>query len=211
MSLEFNVGELVTRVRRALAVRGRMPFDLDERAAVQLNVMDLDKAPWRSDGAAWATLATQAASPANNSRVFIGPITGALGPPVGARCVIQQLQITNSNGAAITVQWGVPGTGINPGGNLAISLEKSVQSGGLTTVGVVGVSQAASATAVQQVTNAIALGNLIIPPTSSVVIGVELTLFGQGPALCVETAQLNVNLTVVAVGVLWNGEGFQNT
>jgi len=51
MPLEFNVGEVVDRVRRALGVRGRMPLDMDERLAINVQAVDVDASPFRTTGA----------------------------------------------------------------------------------------------------------------------------------------------------------------
>lgn len=53
MPLEFNVGELARRLRFALGVRGRIPLDVDERTSASVELIKLDQAPWRSQGARW--------------------------------------------------------------------------------------------------------------------------------------------------------------
>lgn len=47
--LEFNVGELATRLRKALGVRGRMPLGLDEHVVPVTIAADLSGAPWRTN------------------------------------------------------------------------------------------------------------------------------------------------------------------
>lgn len=47
--LEFNVGELVTRLRRALGVRGRMPLGLDEHVIPVTLTADVSVPPWRTN------------------------------------------------------------------------------------------------------------------------------------------------------------------
>lgn len=47
--LEFNVGELVTRLRKALGVRGRMPLGLDEHVIPVTLTADVSGPPWRSN------------------------------------------------------------------------------------------------------------------------------------------------------------------
>lgn len=72
MSLEFNVGEVAQRVRRALAVRGRMPLDLDERCGIQVQGLDADRAPYRGlDGAACYGVFT---APVGGATQYVGVI-----------------------------------------------------------------------------------------------------------------------------------------
>lgn len=71
MSLEFNIGELSARIRRALGSRGRIPLDLDERCTINVQSIDLDRAPWRNDGARWAAWITIGAVPAMFSNIAI--------------------------------------------------------------------------------------------------------------------------------------------
>lgn len=47
--LEFNVGELVTRLRRSLGVRGRMPLGLDEHVVPVTLAADVNCPPWRTN------------------------------------------------------------------------------------------------------------------------------------------------------------------
>lgn len=61
--LEFNVGELATRLRTALGVRGRIPLGLDEHVIPTSIVADVTVAPWRtnpvfSQGAVYCEVAT---------------------------------------------------------------------------------------------------------------------------------------------------------
>lgn len=71
MSLEFNIGELSARIRRALGSRGRIPLDLDERCTINVQSIDLDRAPWRNDGARWAAWITIGAVPGLFSNLVI--------------------------------------------------------------------------------------------------------------------------------------------
>lgn len=45
--LEFNVGEVVTRLRAAFGVRGRMPLGLDEHLVATVATGDVTVPPWR--------------------------------------------------------------------------------------------------------------------------------------------------------------------
>jgi len=45
--LEFNVGELATRLRSGLGVRGRIPLGLDEHVVPTVSVADVSGAPFR--------------------------------------------------------------------------------------------------------------------------------------------------------------------
>ena len=47
--LEFNVGELATRLRTALGVRGRMPLGLDEHVIPVTLTADVTGPPWRKN------------------------------------------------------------------------------------------------------------------------------------------------------------------
>lgn len=47
--LEFNVGELTSRLRRALGVRGRMPLGLDEHVIPVALTADVSVPPWRTN------------------------------------------------------------------------------------------------------------------------------------------------------------------
>lgn len=47
--LEFNIGELATRLRKALGVRGRMPLGLDEHVIPVTLSADVTIPPWRSN------------------------------------------------------------------------------------------------------------------------------------------------------------------
>ena len=71
MSLEFNVGELANRVRKALGSRGRIPLDLDERVSLEVVLADLDQAPWRADGARWGQWITLGAVAGNFTDISI--------------------------------------------------------------------------------------------------------------------------------------------
>jgi hypothetical protein len=57
--LEFNVGELATRLRSALTVRGRMPLGLDEVVIPTALTADVSGPPWRRNPvrgvAAWSS------------------------------------------------------------------------------------------------------------------------------------------------------------
>lgn len=47
--LDFNVGELAARLRRALGVRGRMPLGLDEHVVPVTLTADVSIPPWRTN------------------------------------------------------------------------------------------------------------------------------------------------------------------
>lgn len=47
--LEFNIGELATRLRSALGVRGRMPLGLDEHTIATILTADVSGPPWRKN------------------------------------------------------------------------------------------------------------------------------------------------------------------
>lgn len=49
MALEFNVGELATRLRASLGVRGRMPLALDEYVIPVALAANVTTPPWRSN------------------------------------------------------------------------------------------------------------------------------------------------------------------
>lgn len=72
MSLEFNIGEYANRARKALGVRGRIPLDVDERLSFQVALADLDRAPWRQDGARFGVWLQAGAVAANFSNFAIG-------------------------------------------------------------------------------------------------------------------------------------------
>lgn len=53
MPVGFGQGESVTRLSRALDVRGRLPLELDTVAVPVFLVEDLGRVPWRRSGRGW--------------------------------------------------------------------------------------------------------------------------------------------------------------
>lgn len=78
--LEFNVGELTTRLRAALTVRGRMPLNLDEHVIPTVATADVTGPPWRRSPRGFY-VASEASTSANGSAacVAVGPTPGS--PP----------------------------------------------------------------------------------------------------------------------------------
>lgn len=131
--LEFNVGELTTRLRRALGVRGRMPLGLDEHTIAAVITADVTTPPWRSNpvfcqGASSHVVATGGNratlalgwqdSPLNLSSVFV--MTGY---------ALQPVNTVIASGAAVAVNeaygyWS-PGAGLLTGGRTLITTERT--------------------------------------------------------------------------------------
>lgn len=64
--LEFNIGELTTRLRKALGVRGRMPLGLDEHVIPVTLTADVTGPPWRTNPS-FAQGASRLGLPATNA------------------------------------------------------------------------------------------------------------------------------------------------
>lgn len=64
--LDFNVGELVTRLRGALGVRGRMPLGLDEHVVPVVLGGNVSIPPWRRDGIRYSCAARASTATVGN-------------------------------------------------------------------------------------------------------------------------------------------------
>lgn len=102
MPLDFGVGEIASRVRRALTVVGRMPLDLDERLGVQVQAYDVERSPWRSDGARFYGSGTISPIAAQFPYVGLGNVAAG----AGAMHVIDGAWVTNINAAILDVAMG---------------------------------------------------------------------------------------------------------
>lgn len=71
MPLQFNVGEITERLRRALGTRGKTSYGLDETVVPVSLVMDASRAPYRRDERRWFMRPLSPAVAAQNSRVFL--------------------------------------------------------------------------------------------------------------------------------------------
>lgn len=106
MSLEFNVGEVAQRVRRALAVRGRMPLDLDERCSIQVQGLDADRAPYRGlDGASCYGLFQ---APVGGATQYVGIIVD---PGLASTLVVRSLRIRHGGVAVLDIYAAVIASG----------------------------------------------------------------------------------------------------
>lgn len=94
--LEFNVGEVVTRLRIALGVRGRMPLGLDEVVIPTIRVEDLGRPPFRVQPVefhGYVAVTTAAATAGRQARVAC-----ALNAPIaGTVAVIRRYRVQVSS------------------------------------------------------------------------------------------------------------------
>lgn len=103
--LEFNVGELATRLRSALGVRGRIPLGLDEHVVPTVLSADLSVPPWRrnpvfSSGGAFYSRATVGHYAAIAIRFRPGPLSASSRFIVtGILC--QPLNFVTASGVAV--------------------------------------------------------------------------------------------------------------
>lgn len=79
-----------------------MPLDLDERLGIQVQAYDVERSPWRSDGARWYVSGGLSASAGNFSRLSVGSAAAN----AGAVHVIDGVWLTNTGAALIDVNLG---------------------------------------------------------------------------------------------------------
>lgn len=111
--LEFNVGELATRLRAALGVRGRMPLGLDEHIIPTAAVADVTGPPWRRNPvAAQAAMQFTSAGIGNAASIHLGfpTVPNILDSLFSTTSVfvltgysLQPLNTVLASGAAVTV------------------------------------------------------------------------------------------------------------
>lgn len=201
MPLEFNVGELSARVRRALGVRGRMPLDIDERAAINIGAMDVDRAPFRADGARFYVSIVQAAVAGQNAHVAIASNNSTQ----QFTHVIDGAWISNPNAGLIEVDLGWPTALISGFGRSA----RYPELGDITNLtqpsyqlGPAGTWTLSSAVPLVGTPDV----QVLVPPNTTVYVPLEVTLkvppagLNQYCAMC-----FNVNNSIA---VSWTGRSF---
>jgi hypothetical protein len=202
--LEFNVGELARRLRVSLGVRGRIPLDLDERVAANINALNADAAPFRQDGARFYGGQSLGASAANLSTIAIGNQS----INAGALHVIDGIWITNAEAVitGVNIGWVTFALGLvrfcrypekgNPLGQTTGEI-----SYGLGPCGILSGQQAAPAVTVSDI-------SLIIPPSTTVYVPLEVTI--QNPAGAgtiaygVESSAVNKSIYAYFTGRTYN-------
>ena len=93
MPLPFGNGELAARARTGLDLRGRIPFALDEVLVPTVSLLELDRAPFRTDGVEW--WGSNGRTPAAGQFAQV-----AVTPGDGAQAVVDQIIISNVDPAA---------------------------------------------------------------------------------------------------------------
>jgi len=96
VALQFNVGELTARLRRALGTRGKSNFGLDETVVPVVLVGDAQQAPYREDERRWFV------------RVVVNPVAAQFG-----RC-----SLNNPTNQDMVLDWATntsPSTDVNWG------------------------------------------------------------------------------------------------
>ena len=107
--LEFNVGELASRLRRALGVRGRMPLGLDEHVIPTVHTADLAVPPWRTNprriqGSYIVSLGAGTLKPQINVQ-WQNPLTvtyGAKDVFIVTGILLQPLSVVTATGVAVS-------------------------------------------------------------------------------------------------------------
>jgi hypothetical protein len=115
--LEFNVGELATRLRAALGVRGAMPLGLDEHCIPTVATADVTGPPFRRIPVRFNITADGVMATAGSPSIcyLTGPL-GTVGGPSGLQGIgvldsiqVQEKSFTNATGAEVakarTVSW----------------------------------------------------------------------------------------------------------
>lgn len=111
--LEFNVGELATRLRSALGVRGRIPLGLDEHVIPVAITADVNAPPWRTNPVfAQASFTWAETSAGLHARIFLAWSTATIGPNRNSVFIltgfqIQPLSLTTATQAAVAANGAV--------------------------------------------------------------------------------------------------------
>jgi len=121
--LEFNVGELATRLRTGLGVRGRMPLGLDEHIVGTTVTADVTGAPWRRSGLQYNGAQLFATANAGERAMVTLQWNRSTGPGllVLTRAVVDDGSFTTASGirlntgTIIAKYFGNPGGGIIAG------------------------------------------------------------------------------------------------
>ena len=169
MGLPFNVGELATRLRRGLGVRGRIPLDVDERVIAAAGVSDLTTPPYRTPDVGGIVLAHHAETfgGAGSQNLTIRNDTLAGGPFGNDLLVLRELIIQTSNPTGITIRYGV-GSISTPGAISDSFRELETEGPGscsyrLCTGGVLGFTHVQGACNAAVAPATFPLGNVIFP------------------------------------------------
>ena len=115
--LDFNIGELVDRLRNLLKVRGRMPLDLDGRVVPTVRVGDATRAPWRLNERTYTAGGFVAVGAGVGATRFVTVSLPGTPPPAGLlppALVLEELQVTNLGAATATVDYGHSGFNAPP-------------------------------------------------------------------------------------------------
>lgn len=101
--LDFNVAELVSRSVRALRVRGRVPYTLDDSVVPVVQVFDATRAPYRDVEQRYRSMTPAVGPVAGEVPTFC--IHNRTGQPV----VLEEVEIINRSGAPQNVVslWGL--------------------------------------------------------------------------------------------------------
>lgn len=201
MALPFGVGELSSRLRRALSVRGRIPLDVDERVTYNVNGIDLGIAPWRSDGVEWqlTRLSTSIAAQFPSVSYHVNQANNGGNT---TRAVITSLLITNFSAAVYSATVSILASTASAGLS-SYTLEKMIP------LGAVVQGQVKASIASDVAANAVDGGLLTVdvPIATTVIIPCALTLV-PGYTITVQGGAALTSIVVGAQGVVWNGEGF---
>lgn len=100
MPLTIQLGEVADRLRRALAVRGRIPTALDETVVPVVQLVDASQPPYAKDPAHGSSRHTRAALAANFSHI-------GWQAAVGSILVVDSVLISNPNAAPSTIRVGI--------------------------------------------------------------------------------------------------------
>lgn len=208
MGLDFGVGELAARVRRALSVRGRMPLDLDERLSINVQSIDVGISPWRQDGFGWTLSRTLAAGGAGNAGEFDVAINGGSAPTplITTRAVVRQLILSNPTAAALGYAWIIQPSVTIFGGAQGFAYEKNTPVAAANVLASIFFGTQLAAGGLLFTADS-AAGSAIVPPNSSLVVPVDLTVMAGFP-LRIQAQTTNVAAQVSAQGEIWNGDGF---
>lgn len=207
MTIEFNVGELVQRLRRSLVTVGRLPLDLDERCQINVEAFSMDAAPWRSEGARFYRFLNLAPSVGNFSTIACG--SGAAG--AGAVHVVDGVWITNTEATLGDVQLGIPSFAITGVGQAFCRYYERGDPLGATVPAIAYAPGPAQLTSMHPATSAFAANgadiSITIAPNTTVYLPLEVTIQNAATGFiqyAVETGAVNRGLRVAFTGRTFN-------
>lgn len=203
MAVGLQVGEFVTRLKRAFQIRGAATLDLESSILPVANLIDLNAPPFRTDGIFWQGGGVDAGTAGNLTTFSVQN-----GFPDGSRsaAVVDRVIIYNPAAVAVAMRMGWGGAVLTGTNGFQSELSQQGTSGTL--------ADKVTGVGIQCVMNSGIVGTRLVLNNGSMILPASSNLQLDGPwyvpssaALYFETEAALTPLRAIAQGRFWRDVG----